>query len=517
MKKIKKITIIGGGTSGWMTAAALAKYILPRGVEVELVESSAIGTVGVGEATIPHIRVFNKMLGIDENEFIRETGATYKLAIRFDGWGTAESSYFHPFGISGFPINGIDFHHYWLRLKAESKVADFNEFSFGAVAAKKGRFGYPASDPDSPAYDYSYAFHLDATKYASYLKSRAIGAGVKHTNGKITKVDLQESTGDVINVKLESGEEIAGDLFIDCSGFRSLVLGEALGVAFESWNKWLPCDSAFALPSAAMPSPPPYTRSMAMEAGWQWTIPLQHRTGNGLVFSSAYQNDDSALEGLLANVCGSSADDAKLLRFQAGKRTISWKNNCIAIGLAAGFLEPLESTSLYLVQIAIQKLLELFSCSEVGEVERKAFNYLINIEYERVRDFLVLHYHANNRDDSEFWRYCRNMEVPTALAEKLEIFKQSAGVVEYRKGLFMPASWLAVYLGQGVFPSSFDQRVTGYPIHKLKHFVDEVAAKTSSMVDRLPTHDEFLAELALGRVKNSMRPEPKMNLYGGRE
>lgn len=511
MNRIKKIMIVGGGTSGWMTAAALAKFLIPHGIEIELIESSAIGSVGVGEATIPHIRVFNDMLGIDENEFIRETGATYKLAIRFDGWGEKSSSYFHPFGVSGFPINGIDFHHYWLRLKQEAEVSEYGAYSFAAVAANLKRFGYPDSNPSSPAHDFSYAFHIDASKYASFLKSRALAAGVTHVDGKVTEVTLDKE-GAISAVQLDSGEYFEADFFIDCSGFRSLLLGESLGVEFESWAKWLPCDSAYAVPSEALSSPPSYTLSSAQSSGWQWRIPLQHRTGNGLVFSSAHQSNESALNTLLSNVSEPITADPKLLRFEAGKRKQSWEKNCVAIGLSAGFLEPLESTSLYLVQVAVQKFLELFSGEAVSATEMKAFNYLLDTEYERVRDFLVLHYYANRRTDSEFWADCREMRIPDSLKEKLEIFKSGAGVVEYRHGLFMPASWLAVYLGQGVIPEAFDSRLKEMPLDKMKAFLAQVEGDTRRAAERFELHASFVSKVI--SEESGEYPPSSMSLYG---
>ncbi|ABD80356.1 tryptophan halogenase family protein [Saccharophagus degradans] len=512
MYKIKKIMIVGGGTSGWMTAAALAKFLIPHGIDIELIESSAISSVGVGEATIPHIRVFNDMLGIDENEFIRETGATYKLAIRFDGWGEKNSSYFHPFGVSGFPINGIDFHHYWLRLKQEAEVSEYGAYSFAAVAANLKRFGYPASNPNSPAHDFSYAFHIDASKYASFLKSRALAAGVTYIDGKVTEV-TRDKEGAINAVQLDSGEFFVADFFIDCSGFRSLLLGESLGVEFESWAKWLPCDSAYAVPSEALSSPPSYTLSSAQLSGWQWRIPLQHRTGNGLVFSSSHQTNESALSTLLGNVSEPITADPKLLRFEAGKRKQSWEKNCVAIGLSAGFLEPLESTSLYLVQVAVQKFLELFSCeAAIGTTEMNAFNYLINIEYERIRDFLVLHYYANNRKDSDFWADCREVAIPSSLEEKLEIFRCGAGVVEYRHGLFMPASWLAVYLGQGVVPVTYDPRLKKMPLGKMKAFLAQVEWDVQRAVERYESHSLFV--LRANSKASGAYPPASMSLYG---
>lgn len=511
----RKVVILGGGTAGWMTAAALARYLLvPHGpmYSIELVESDGIGTVGVGEATLPHLRQFNEMLGIDENTFIRATGATYKLAIQFPGWGSACSSYIHPFGLAGHDINGIDFHHYWLRLYNSGRVSPYDEYSIAVLMAQKFKFQYPSDDIDSVLAEYGYAFHIDASLYAKYLREYAEKLGVKRTEGKVAQVHQDEECGNIQALVLESGETIPGDLFIDCSGFRGVLIEDTLKTGYESWQHWLPCDRAFAVPSQRVNSPPPYTRASAKKVGWQWRIPLQHRTGNGYVYSSAYINDEDAERLLIEGLEEDATAEPRQLRFVAGKRHISWNKNCVAIGLSAGFLEPLESTSIYLIQIAIQKLIECFPSAGITDVERGAFNRHLNTEYERVRDFIILHYHVNRRDDSDFWRYCRTMSIPDSLAEKMELFRENGRVVSYRKGLFMPASWLMVYLGQGLIPSGYDKRVDWFPIEEVERYLANYKALIDEESSKMPDH--HLAISKANEIEHGVYPRAAFNLYG---
>ncbi len=511
MNSRRKVVILGGGTAGWMTAATFAKFLPSSKYIVTLIESDEIGTVGVGEATLPHLRKFNELLEIDENEFISTVGATYKLGIEFPDWGDLNSSYIHPFGLSGQCTNGIDFHHYWLRLHSETQVAPYDEFSICALAARDFKFAYPNPDPDALDSEYSYAFHIDASLYAKYLKEYAIARGVVRTEGKVVDVHLDNENGDISQLHMESGEKIAGNIFIDCSGFRGVLIEKTLHTGFESWKHWLPCDRAWAAPTQRVENPPPFTRARAKSAGWQWRIPLQHRTGNGLVYSSEYLSDENAFEDFISGLEEPRTDEPRLLKFTAGKRSVSWNRNCIAIGLSAGFLEPLESTSLYLIQIAIMKLLEYFPQDRITDVERGQFNDALNTEYLRVRDFLILHYHATTRDDSEFWRYCREMSIPESLKEKIELYTATGVVTNYRQGLFMPASWLAVYLGQGLIPRSFDARVSTFPIEKIDKYLNDLRRQLIELAKNMPAHSLAIQNANL--KKGVAYPRAVMSLY----
>lgn len=506
---IAKYVILGGGTAGWMTAAALARFTSPERVQITLIESDAIGTVGVGEATIPHIRVFNDMLGIEEAAFMQATNATYKLGIRFSGWGGATSDYYHPFGDHGFPINGLAFHHYWLGArKSGLDVEPFDAFSMANVLAREKKFTYPSSNPDDVLSTFSYAYHLDATAYAKLLRDYAEAHGVKRVEGEVCSVLKDAATGCLTSLNLASGQVVTGDLFIDCSGFRSRLLGQELGVEFESWKKWLPCDSALAVPSEGNADAQPYTHATAKTAGWCWKIPLMHRVGNGHVFSSEFINREDALQELKRNLTGDMKKDPALIRFEAGIRKKTWEKNCIAIGLACGFLEPLESTSIYLIEVAILKLLELSPLAgEQFLLEATEFNRQMENEYLKVRDFIILHY-AMNRRCEEFWQYCANMTLPDTLQEKIDIFKTTAHIVEYDTGLFMPPSWLAVYLGQGFIPDQIDSRVTYARIHEAAHLLKEMPGHLNSIAGRIGSPVGSLA---------AAPPASRMSLYGIRK
>ena len=514
----QNIVILGGGSAGWMTAASLARFLSPQHYHITLIESELIGTVGVGEATLPHLRSFNKLLGIDENEFMRETGATYKLAIQFPGWGNIQNSYFHPFGLSGHDINGIDFHHYWLRLAKQGKVEAFDQYSIAVQIASQKKFAYPSDDPADVRADFGYAFHLDATLYAGYLRRYSEQRGVLRIEGKVQQVKLHQhpsnvsQAGDIASLVMESGQVIEGDLFIDCSGFRGVMIEQALHTGYEDWTHWLPCDRAIAVPTERIDNPPSYTRAAAKVAGWQWRIPLQHRTGNGIVYCSSYMDDQQAQDILLSDIEEKPTAGLNKIRFTTGKRKLTWQRNCVAIGLSAGFLEPLESTSLYLIQIAIQKLLEHFPSQQIGDVERDSYNRQMDIEYLRVRDFIILHYKVNQRQDSEFWAYCQHMAVPDSLAEQMALFKEGARISEYRQGLFLPASWLAVYLGQGFRPDSYDSRVDCFDLDKLDTHFKQYQQTLKNAVATMPTHTQSIAasqQLAPGRY-----PATPQSLYG---
>ncbi|MEP7703925.1 tryptophan halogenase family protein [Paraglaciecola sp. 25GB23A] len=517
-KTRQQVVILGGGSSGWMTAASLARFLCPHHYCITLIESELIGTVGVGEATLPHLRSFNQLLGIDENEFMRETGATYKLAIQFPGWGAKENSYFHPFGLSGQDINGIDFHQYWLRLRQHGKALPFDQYSIAVQAAKQQKFSYPSDNPQDLRADYGYAFHLDATLYAQYLRKYAEQRGVQRIEGKVAEVrrheheTLDAKRGDIACLVMESGQIIGGDLFIDCSGFAGVLIEQNLKTGYENWTHWLPCDRAIAVPTERIENPPPYTRAAAKSAGWQWRIPLQHRTGNGIVYCSGYLNDQQAQDILLKDIEEPPTAGLNKLRFTTGKRKATWQYNCVAIGLSAGFLEPLESTSLYLVQIAIQKLLEHFPSRTIGDVERDSYNRQMDNEYLRVRDFIILHYKVNQRQDSDFWRYCQNMAVPDSLAAQMELFKEGARISEYRQGLFLPASWLAVYLGQGMLPKRYDGRVDLAPLDSLENYLANFHQQLVNAVNLMPLHSNSIK--LTKQMAPSLYPAAPRSLYG---
>ena len=483
-----RVIIVGGGTAGWMTAAALAR-LLPNRCSVHLVESEAIGIVGVGEATLPHIRAFNERIGIPEAEFMAATRATFKLGIEFNDWGAIGDSYIHPFGTFGDGRDEIDFHHYWTRLRREGlPVAPLDEYSMGVMVGRMNRFQLPSSDAESIASTFGYAYQFDATLFAPYLRRLAEGMGARRTEGRVVAVNRDGESGDIESITMESGETIEGDLFVDCSGFISLLLGKALQEPWEDWSRWLPADRAVAMPCRTETSVTPYTSASAMGAGWRWRIPLQHRTGNGYVYSSAFIGDDEARDALVAAVEGAPIAEPRVLRFQAGRRRRSWVHNCVAAGLASGFLEPLESTSIYLIQAAITALIELFPERRISPVDRDEFNRLIDLEYDRIRDFLILHYHATSRSDSPFWDYVRTMEVPDTLAEKIELFRRRGRVVKYREGVFLDGSWIAVYVGQGILPQGYDPRADLPPAAALAQHAEALRAQIRAEAGRMPDH-----------------------------
>lgn len=507
-----KIIIVGGGTAGWMTAAALAHFLPAH--NIVLIESEQIGTVGVGEATIPHIRQFNEMLGINENDFIRATHATYKLGIRFENWGNIGDSYIHPFGGFGHDISGIEFHHYWLRLREQGAISAIDEYSMAAVAAQRNRFAYPFTNEDSVLSTYTYAFHIDAGLYARYLRTYAEARGVIRVEGKIVQVNTCAQDGAIESVQLESTDVISGDLFIDCSGFIGLLIEKTLRTGYEDWSHWLPCDRAVAIPCEKITEPTAYTRAIARTAGWQWRIPLQHRTGNGMVYCSRYMSDAEAYASLLDNLDAPPTAKPNFLKFQTGRRKKSWNKNCIAIGLSSGFLEPLESTSIYLIQISILKLLEFFPDRNIADSLRDEFNRLVDMEYVRIRDFLILHYNTTSRTDSEFWNYCRTMELPDDLQRKKQLFLSAAHVERYQHGLFMTPSWIAVYLGQGVFPVHYDSRLEQFSVDKIAQYLESMRSEVKSAAEKMPSAQAAINFAMAGN--NIAYPNASLSLYGVR-
>lgn len=492
--RIRKIVIVGGGTAGWMAAAACSKILGDlQGLEIELVESEEIGTVGVGEATIPQLVLFNGMLGIEEDEFVRATHATYKLGIEFVDWTRIGHRYVHPFGFYGINMKGIEFHHHWLKGRLLGDPNPLDDYSLAVVAGREGRFMRPQMDQhNSPISKIAYAFQFDAGLYARYLRSYAEARGVVRTEGRIVDVAQNGETGFVEAVVLQSGARVEGDLFIDCSGFRGLLIEQTLGAGFEDWTKWLPCDRAMAVPCESSGDQQPLTRSTARAAGWQWRIPLQHRTGNGYVYSSSHISDDEAAATLMANLDAPPLADPKPLRFTAGYRKKAWVKNVVALGLASGFLEPLESTSIHLVQSGIAKLMSLFPTRNFDQAEIDRYNAMSISEYLDIRDFLVLHYKATERNDTAFWDYCRTLPPPEGLAAKLAMYRLNGRIFREHDELFTETSWLAVMAGQGIEAQGYHPAADLLPDEETLHRLAHIRQVLASTAQRMPRQDEFL-------------------------
>jgi len=492
----RNIVIIGGGTAGWMAAAALARFAGPSS-RITLIESDEIGTVGVGEATIPQLKLFNAGLGIVEADFVRATQGTFKLGIEFVGWNGADqdgrdSRYIHAFGAIGRPLGLLPFHHYWLRHRAEGGTASLWDFSSAAQAAVRNRFAPPADAPGQLPSGYDYAFHFDAGLYAAFLRHYAEARGVVRCEGRIGDVRLRPEDGFVAGVTLADGARIDGDLFIDCSGFRGLVIEQALGAGYEDWSHWLPCNRALAVPCTRVALLTPFTRASARQAGWQWRIPLQHRTGNGYVYCSDFIGDEAAADTLLANLDGAPLADPRPLKFVTGKRKAAWVKNCVALGLAAGFMEPLESTSIHLVQAGIARLLQLFPARGFDAADIAEFNRQTDFEWRAIRDFLILHYHANDRDGA-FWSACRNMAIPDSLAAKLELFRANGRLFREHEELFTEVGWLQVLIGQGVMPAGYHPLADQLSPQELVEFMSLAKRHVEQVVGRLPDHADFIA------------------------
>jgi tryptophan halogenase len=495
-----RIVILGGGTAGWMTAAALVRRLPSDSYRVTLIESDEIGIVGVGEATLPHIKQFNDMLGLDEAEFMRATNATFKVGIEFCDWGRPGERYIHPFGAFGEPWGGVEFQHHWLRLREVGrKTAPFQDYSFAVAVGRANAFALPDQDPASIRSTYSYAYHFDSGRYAPFLRDWAMARGVTRVEGRMAGVERNPQSGAIAGLTMQSGERIAGELFIDCSGFRSLLLGAELEVGWEDWRHWLPCDRALAVPCdhASGAGITPYTRSTARRAGWQWRIPLQHRIGNGYIFSSEFIAPEEAQETLLSNLDGAPQAEPRLLRFTPGRRSVAWASNCVAIGLASGFLEPLESTSIFLIQAAIIDLIDLMPAPGTdGSIDPRLaeeFNRLSNMQYERIRDFLILHYVANRREGEPLWDYLRSMPLPDSLEHKMALFRARGTAPEYRYGLFSRDSWLSVLFGQGLSPIAHDPLADGFGVGSVETRCADFKSRIDSAVAAMPSHNEFIA------------------------
>jgi len=489
----QRVVILGGGTAGWMAAACLAKIYGHGSISVTLVESAEIGTVGVGEATIPMINLFNAILGIDEADLVRETQATFKLGIEFVDWRRLGHSYLHPFGHYGVTMEGIGFHHYWLRLAAHEGSKDYGQFNMETQAIRSGRCGPTATD--LPQIKLNKAFHFDASLYAAFLRRYSEARGAVCIEGRVKHVQVDSLSGNVASLALEDGRTVEGDLFIDCSGFSGLLIGKTLGVAYEDWSQWLPCNSAVAVACESDGPPIPCTRATAREAGWQWRIPLQNRTGNGYVFCDAFLSADEASEALLARLDGRALAQPRLLRFTTGRRARMWEKNVIALGLASGFLEPLESTSIYLVQSELARLMALFPRGAVNPAVRAKLNDDTNAEYESVRDFLIAHYKLTERDDTPFWNRCRTMDIPDSLKARLEVFENDGLLLEFPNDLFKDSSWFSVLMGQGLCPKAYHPLADDMPRDEFLSRMTQLRRMIMQRAAALPTHVQYIDRL----------------------
>lgn len=488
---IGRVIIVGGGTAGWMTAAALSQ-VLGANVALTLVESDAIGTIGVGEATIPPIRTFHDLAGVDESEFIRECFATFKLGIEFRNWSKPDTSYFHPFGYYGTQKDLGYFLQYWLRLAELGKVADLSEFSLSTLAARKNAFARQSPDANHPLHHFASAYHFDASLYARYLRSLSVGRGVTHKLGDIVDADKDPESGFVTALCLKSGEKIEGDLFIDCSGIRGALIDKAMGAPYEDWSKWLPMNRAMAVPCERRLPLTPYTSSTALPFGWQWRIPLQHRVGNGIVYASDFVSDDTVAEALTTHIEGPALAAINRIRFTTGRRKTPWQKNVVAIGLSSGFLEPLESTSIHLIQSSILRLVKHFPDRTFSAVNIDAYNRAAAAEIETIRDFLILHYHATERNDSDLWNYTRTMPIPESLAHRIALFRERGQLNLAEEELFQSTSWLSVLLGQGIRPRSYMPTMAYQDDDVLADAYARLERHLKSTAERLPDHLEFL-------------------------
>lgn len=490
---IKKLVIVGGGTAGWMAAALMVK-LMGRQLEIVLIESDDIGTVGVGEATIPPIQIFNNVLGIREDDFLKATQGTFKLGIQFENWGGVGDKYMHAFGAVGRQVGMVPFQHYWLRAKAAGYGGDLWDYSFNYQVAKQDRFARLAQIPNSPVEGITHAFHFDAGLYARYLRQGSEQGGVKRIEGMITDVSLDGENGNIASVSLKDGQVIEGDFFLDCSGFRALLLGQALGVEYEDWTHWLPCDRAVAVPAENGPRMRPYTQSIAHKAGWQWRIPLQHRAGNGHVFCSDHMSEDEATAILMNGLEGEAIAEPRTIPFKTGRRRQFWHKNCVAVGLASGFLEPLESTSIHLIQTSVVRLVQMFPDRGLDAANIAEYNAQIGFEYESVRDFIILHYHANERTDSPFWAMCREMAIPDRLSHKMALFRRTGRLFRENNELFAETGWLQVLYGQRVKPEAYHPMSDGLTEAQLRDYLANLKTVIDVNAAKLPLQKDFITQ-----------------------
>lgn len=499
-KPIDHIVIVGGGTAGWMTAAVLSRLRKGRKLDITLVESEAIGTVGVGEATIPPFVEFNQLLELDESEMLAASQGSFKLGIQFVNWGKRGESYIHPFGSYGYHMGGIAFHQVWRRFHEAGDKRPIQVFNLETMAAYFGRFSRTEDYAREDLPPVNYAYHLDAGRYAAFLRKYAEKRGVVRQEGRISDVKFDSESGYVTAVQLENGQELSGQLFVDCSGFRGVLIEQALKTGYEDWSNFLPCDRAVALPCEREDGsgPLPYTRATAHSAGWQWQVPLQHRNGNGHVYCSSFMKDDEALDILLGNIAGKPGADPNFLRFTTGRRKKFWNKNVVALGLAAGFMEPLESTSIHLINTGINKLIALLSLEGITQSQEDAFNRLTGKEYARIRDFLILHYSATARDDSDFWNHCRTMPVPETLTEKIELFRMNGQIFREEDELFTETSWAAVMMGQGIRMGGHNPVADTLDPAATSKELDEMERSIRFVVDKMPIHSDYLKQYCPG-------------------
>lgn len=494
-KAVSKVVIVGGGTAGWISAALLVR-LLGRTLDITLLESEQIGTVGVGEATIPPIITLNSALGLDEAEFIRETQATIKLGIQFENWRRMGDSYMHAFGGIGRDFPFCTFHHFWARYQQSHPDSDLWDYSLNYQAAKQNRYSRLDAIESANMKGLVYAYHFDAGLYAAYLRRYSESKGVKRVEGICDQVELDPVTGDVASLTLQSGEKIEGDLFIDCSGFRGLLIEQHLNTGYEDWTHWLPCNRAVAVQCESAGELNPYTRSIAHDAGWQWRIPLQHRTGNGSVFCTRYLSEDEATANLLASLDGAATTEPRAIPFKTGRRIRQWNRNVIAVGLSSGFLEPLESTSIHLIQSAVLRLIKHFPHQSIKAEEVNEYNQQSKAEFEHVRDFIILHYYQNQRDDSQFWRECQRMEIPESLRQKMDLFRQSGKIFTPYEALFADIAWLQVMVGQGLLPEDYHPLASSLSDKQLQELHDNLRQLIGQVVDRLPGHQAWIDQLS---------------------
>ncbi len=484
-RPVRRVVIAGGGTAGWMAAACISK-ILGKRLEITLIESDEIGTVGVGEATIPSLINFHNLLEINEQEFMAATGATFKLGIGFEGWRDVGEDYIHSFGMTGTDHWTAGFQHFWRKGRERGLAGDYGDYCLELRAAQENRFAH------LPRGGMNYAYHLDATAYAKFLRAFSERFGVQRIEGKIVDVTTSALTGHIRALTLDSGAEIEGDLFIDCTGFRALLIGQALGVEYEDWSQWLFNDSAAALQTMSVGDAVPYTRSIAHGFGWQWRIPLQHRVGNGIVFSSRHVDQDQAVQALVNNVEGEALMKPRVLRFTPGQRRQVWKGNCVAVGLASGFLEPIESTSIHLIQRSIVRLMQMFPADGIAQSDIDEYNSQAATEVEHIRDFIILHYKVTNRADTLYWRQARDMTVPPSLQHRIDLFRQTGRVFRVPNELFAENSWIQVMIGQGIMPLQHHQSADLMGDAELSHFLGSIKGAVDKTVSQLPSHQQYV-------------------------
>ncbi|WOI54820.1 tryptophan halogenase family protein [Parvularcula sp. LCG005] len=491
-----KVIIAGGGTAGWMTAAALGK-VLGSVLDITLVESDVIGTVGVGEATIPTLLTYNQLLGIDEAMMMKAVGGTFKLGIAFENWTDVDHRYVHSFGITGRDHWTAGFQQFWGRGRAMGIAEDFGHYCLELMAGERERFAH------LPNLGLNYAYHIDSSAYAAFLRKMAESHGVIRREGMIDHVSRDGETGDLTALTLTDGTVLEGDFFVDCTGFRALLLGETLGVGYEDWTHWLPCDRAIAVQTPSIGPPRPYTRSIAHGAGWRWQIPLQHRTGNGTVFCSRYMSEEEARQKLLDDIDGEPLNEPRVIRFRTGSRRQHWSRNCVGIGLSSGFIEPLESTSIHLIQRSIMRMMRMFPHGGVSTSDVAEFNAQTAYEVEHIRDFIILHYHLTNRSDTPFWRHCRTMEIPDNLCHRMKLFEETGRVFKANDELFAENSWTQVMLGQGLLPRSYHPIADVMSDEEVDRFLKHIRSNVDRTVDGLPSHADYLARFCpstLGQI-----------------